>query len=127
MSAANSDCLNVPSRTSLCGRAISLQGFKLMAYSLKIQSVLFALVARIVGGLDNGMPRTDQLVVGACFFGPLLALAQCVQVIGQLADGFAFFRHLGQKLACGGFAVVVQAADHLVASFPYWGAIVFGG
>src|SRR5690606_2305477 len=124
MSAANSDCLKEPSRTSLWGRAISRQGFKLMVYSSKVQSVLLAGMTDLVGGGDDGVPGADQFVVSAGFLGPLLALAQGVQVVGKLADGFAFLRHLGQQLARGGFALIIETANHLVAGFPDGGALV---
>src|SRR5690606_39491069 len=127
MSAANSDCLKEPSRTSLWGRAISRQGFKLMVYSSKVQSVLLAGVADLVGGGDDGVPGADQFVVSAGFLGPLLALAQGVQVVGKLADGFAFLGHLGQQLARGGFALIIESADHLVAGLPDRRSLVAGG
>lgn len=40
ISAANSDCLTEPSSTSLCGRTISLQGFRLTLDASDIQAEL---------------------------------------------------------------------------------------
>jgi hypothetical protein len=60
---------------------------------LQVQACLFAFVAYVMGGFDNRMPRANQFVVGSGFFGPFLALAQCVQVVGQLPDGFTFLGH----------------------------------
>src|SRR5690606_19043515 len=83
-----------------------------------IQTSLFS-GRPFAAGLLNAVPCTLEFVVGAGVFGPALALAQGVEAVGESDDAGGLVGHLGEQLAGGGFAVLVEGADELVQSFPH--------
>src|SRR6476659_9081951 len=107
MSAANSDCWNVPSSTSGCGTAISLQGFiRSCSGSLKKVALLFGW-HQAGGGFDSG-PAGDEFVVRPGIFGPALTLAQSIEPVRKLAGSFCFTFHCCKDVAGAGFALLFQ-------------------
>lgn len=72
-------------------------------------------------------PGDEQAVVGQRFVGPLLALAERVEPIGQLSGSLADAAQPGQERGRAGFALRFQGANQVLGGFPDGQATVGGG
>ena len=68
-------------------------------------------MSRLVGCVDDAVPRSDQLVVGAGVVRPFLALAEGIKVVGKLAYWLRVLGHTGEKATGLGFGPRIRLAD----------------
>ena len=109
MSAANSDCWNVPFEHVAMGNGDFSPGFHRSwcssSWQIRQSGCLVCRLRRRAGGGFDAGPAGDEFVVGAGVFGPALALAERVEAVGELADGFRrLLASAASRRACAGLA-----------------------